>query len=104
MAGKPGRSGGSRPNTGGARPGAGRRPTPPTFMEVAPTDDPLAFLRSVMQNDAADMKLRLDAAKAIMPFVHNRADTAKKPQAQEAAKKASSGRFGPSAPPLRVVS
>ena len=104
MAGKPGRSGGSRPNTGGARPGAGRKPTPPTFMEVAHTDDPLTFLRLVMANDNADMKLRLDAAKAMMPFLHNRADTAKKPQAEAAAKKASSGKFGPSAAPLRVVS
>ncbi len=104
MAGKPGRSGGSRPNTGGARPGAGRKPTPPTYMDIAPTSDPLIWLTSVMQDDSADMKLRLDAAKAIMPFVHNRAELGKKDLAAAAAKKASSGRFGPSAPPLRVVS
>jgi phage terminase small subunit len=73
-------------------------------MDIAPSNDPLIWLTSVMQDDSADMKLRLDAAKAIIPFVHTRADTAKKPQAAAAAKKASTGKFAASAPPLRVVS
>lgn len=103
MAGKPGRSGGSRANTGGARPGAGRKPTPPTFLDIAPTNDPLEFLRQVMQNDAADMKLRLAAAIAMMPFTHSKAELGKKDQAKVAAKKVGGGRFGPSSPPVRLV-
>ncbi len=103
MAGKPGRSGGARPNTGGARPGAGRKPTPATFLDIPATNDPLQFLRSVMADNAADMKLRLEAAKTLMPFLHGKAELGKKDLAQVAAKKAGSGRFGPSAPPLREV-
>jgi phage terminase small subunit len=56
-----------------------------------------------MQNDAADMKLRLEAAKCLMPFIHSRAELGKKDLAQTAAKKAGFGRFSASKPPLRVV-
>lgn len=103
MAGKPGRSGGSRANTGGARPGAGRKPAEPVFLDIAATDDPLIFLRRVMQNDAADMKLRLSAATALMPFVHAKKAEGVKDQKQDAAKKAGTGRFGASPPPVRLV-
>lgn len=103
MAGKPGRSGGSRANTGGARPGAGRKPAKPTFLDIAATDDPRIFLSRVMANDAADMRLRLEAAKALMPFTHCKAELCKKDQAQVAAKKAGTGRFGASPSPVRLV-
>lgn len=103
MAGKPGRSGGSRANTGGARPGAGRKPAKPTFLDIDATDDPLIFLSRVMQNDDADMRLRLAAAIAMMPFTHSKAELGKKDQAQVAAKKAGAGRFGATSPPVRLV-
>jgi phage terminase small subunit len=103
MAGKPGKSGGSRPNTGGARPGAGRKPTPPVFLDILATDDPLVFLRCVMADNFADMKLRLEAAKCLMPYAHSKAELGKKDVTQAAAKKASSGRYGPSKPPLLAV-
>jgi phage terminase small subunit len=56
-----------------------------------------------MQNNSADMKLRMEAAKAIMPFVHNKMTQGKGRLAQETAKKASVGRFFPNAPPIRLV-
>lgn len=100
MAGKPGRS-------GGARPGAGRPKKPPNLSDSPAllTKDPKAFLVAVMNDPATDMKVRADAAKALMPYVHGKvADQGKKAAKDEAAKKAS-GRFAPPAPPshLRVV-
>lgn len=74
MAGKPGRS-------GGARPGAGRpRKTmvlnvpagiPSEAPELKP-GSPGAFLLSVVHDAGADPKLRVDAAKALLPYVHQR--------------------------------
>jgi phage terminase small subunit len=99
MAGKPGRS-------GGARPGAGRKPSPPTLNDaIALTKDPKAFLTALMNDAGSDMKLRADAAKALMPFVHQKVGEAgKKDDAAEKAKQASAGRFAPKAPPKLVVS
>lgn len=100
MAGVKGRS-------GGARPGAGRPQTPLQFSEVksVPAEalthkDPKGFLLSLMNNDEADLKLRIEAAKALMPFLHAKVgETGKKEQKQEAAERTASGRFG-----LRAVS
>ncbi|MDO8248949.1 MAG: hypothetical protein Q7T78_04430 [Rhodoferax sp.] len=53
-----------------------------------------------MIDNAADMKLRLAAAAALMPYVHAKTSgTSKKEEAQAAAKKAGSGRFGTASPP-----
>jgi len=67
--------------------------------------DPKEFLRALMNDPAEDTKLRLEAAKTLMPFEHGKvAEQGKKAAKDEAAKKAS-GRFAPPAPPthLRVV-
>jgi phage terminase small subunit len=97
--------GGARPNTGGARPGAGRPPGPVPRVEMDPKDDPLIFLRDVMNDNEADARLRIDAAKALMPYIHQRiGDQGKKEGRQEAAKKAAAGKFKPAAPPKLVVS
>jgi phage terminase small subunit len=68
------------------------------------TKDPKAFLVAVMNDPATEMKVRADAAKALMPYVHGKvAEPGKKEAKNEAARKAS-GRFAPPAPPaLRVV-
>lgn len=104
MAGKPGRS-------GGARPGAGRKPKAPVTIkvEVPPSietlahADPKVFLLALMNDLQADVKLRADAAKALMPFMHQkRGEGGKKEQGQEAAKKVAS-RFAPAAPPKLVA-
>ena len=50
------------------------------------------------------MRLRLNAAVALMPYVHAKAgETGKKDAKQDAAKKASAGKFAPSHAPVRLV-
>lgn len=67
------------------------------------TSDPKRVLVALMNDTNEEPKLRLEAAKALMPFVHARvADQGKKAAKNEAAKKAAN-RFAPSAPPLRMV-
>lgn len=82
MAGVKGRSG-----SGGPRPGSGPKPKPPTLLQAAKeSSDPVDFLRSVMNDQMADAKLRVDAAKALMPYVHGKkAEGGKKEQRQAAA-------------------
>lgn len=97
MAGKPGRS-------GGARPGAGRKPNEPTILKLAATyDDPEKFLTAVMNDSGTDVKVRVDAAKALMPFRHKKlGEGGKKEQKDDAAKKVA-GRFAAGAPPKLVA-
>jgi len=65
--------------------------------------DPKDFLKALMNDAGEDMKLRMDAAKTLMPFVHQRkGEGGKKEAKQEAAEKAAS-RFAPSAPPKLVA-
>jgi phage terminase small subunit len=99
MAGKPGKS-------GGARPGAGRKPKAPAILALAATyDDPEKFLRAVMNDSGTEAKLRVDAAKALMPFTHQKiGEGGKKDAKQDAAKKAGGGKFAPAAPPRLVHS
>jgi phage terminase small subunit len=105
MAGVKGRSGGARPNTGGWRPGAGRPPNPPVICEeVKPSEDPRLVLLEVMNNTALDMKLRLDAAKALMPYMHSRkGEGGKKGERKAAAQVAAMGRFAPADKPRLIV-
>jgi len=74
MAGQPGRSGGARINAGGRRKGAGRplgsRNKPRLIDGLPLTQDPLEWLMALMRHEAAPMRLRLAAAKALMPFLH----------------------------------
>lgn len=97
MAGVKGRS-------GGARSGAGRKPKPPTILQLAATyDDPAKFLAAVMNDSETDLKIRTDAAKALMPYKHQKlGEGGKKEQKQAAAEKVA-GRFSASAPPRLVA-
>ncbi len=108
MAGVKGKSGGARPSTGGARPGAGRKPKPPPEMPNAGTtggdQDPKQFLLNVMNDDLADPRLRMDAAKALLPFVHQKlGEGGKKDERLNSAKRAGAGKFSAAPPPLRLV-
>lgn len=70
------------------------------------TSDPKAILIAIMNDANEEPKLRMEAAKALMPFVHGKvAEQGKKDAQKEAAAKAAGGKFGrPAAPPgLRVV-
>lgn len=65
--------------------------------------DPKQFLLAAMNDQNTEQKLRVDAAKALMPFMHQRlGEGGKKDAKAEAAKKAAS-KFGALAPPLKLV-
>ena len=76
MAGMKGRSGGARKNSGGARPGAGRPPgsrNRPVLIDGLPvTDCPEKWLLALVNRTAAPLRVRVHAAKALMPFMHAR--------------------------------
>lgn len=103
MAGVKGKSGGPRVNSGGARPGAGRKPKEPTILQLSATyDDPARFLAAVMNDSGTDVKIRTDAAKALMPYKHPKlGEGGKKEQKQADAKKVVGG-FSAMAPPKLV--
>lgn len=97
---------------GGARAGAGRKPKPPDTVNVEVPEsiaklahsDPKVFLFALMNDLAADVKIRADAAKALMPYIHHKVgEIGKKEERANAAKKASGGKFAASAPPKLVV-
>ena len=102
MAGKPGMKGG-----GGARAGAGRKPQPKEEKLTLATNGhqtPLEFLLSVMNDNDVDDKLRLDAAKTAAQYCHpKKGEGGKKDERQDAADKARTGKFAPSAPPRLIV-
>lgn len=108
---------------GGRREGAGRKRAEPVLLRVAvPASDsgsklidadqltlahkdPKIFLLALMNDLEADIKLRADAAKSLMPFMHmKKGEGGVKDERKEAAKKAGAGKFGAAPPPLRVVS
>ena len=74
MAGIKGRSGGARKNAGGRRAGAGRplgsRNKPRLIHDLPETADPLQWLLNAMNHEALPLRLRMAAAKALMPFMH----------------------------------
>ena len=106
---------------GGKRVGAGRKPNPiKTLFIPVPVEaiekqpatqisdslthkDPKVFLLALMNDLEADVKLRADAAKALMPFMHPKIAEGVKDQRKEDAKKAGAGKFGASAPPRLIV-
>ena len=95
MAGVKGRS-------GGARPGAGRPKKEPTILQLAATySDPLPFLMAVVNDQGTDIKIRVDAAKAALPYKHAKpGEVGKKEQQQANAEKVAS-RFSALPAPVR---
>jgi len=70
------------------------------FSRAMTFTDPKAFLIATMNDYDADAKLRVDAAKALMPFIHPRkGEGSKKEEKEDAAKKAGKGKFGAAPPP-----
>jgi phage terminase small subunit len=66
--------------------------------------DPKAFLLAAMNDGELEPKLRIDAAKALMPFTHAKlGEGGKKDQKQDAAAKAGAGKFAAAAPPKLVA-
>lgn len=95
---------GTKEKSGGARIGAGRPRREPEFINVLATSNPVAFLTSVMNSSDTDTRLRVDAAKALMPYLYaKKREGGKKEEQANAAKKASTGRFGLRPPPPKLV-
>lgn len=96
---------GAKGRSGGARPGAGRPKKKPDVLDVPveQTTDPRKFLTDLMNNLAVDIKLRADAAKALLSAEIRTAEAkGKKEQKQEAAQRVA-GRFAAAAPPKLVA-
>lgn len=104
-------------NRGGKRPGAGRKKKPPVLLADAPVNTPvntprpavgepdsLRVLRAIATNTSIDLKMRLEAAKALAPYeAVRKGEGGKKDERKDAAKKAGTGRFAPAAPPRMGV-
>lgn len=76
---------------GGRRPGAGRPKLEPIVLPPVLGRTPAEFLLSVMNNEAVDARLRIEAAKILMPYFHQRVDVSKKAAAQVKAMTAHEG-------------
>lgn len=104
MAGVKGRS-------GGARHGAGRKPTPTTTVTPETAGvvdgeplDPRPTLELVALGHINVSPSQLRALTALLPYVHSKkGEGGKKDQRADAAKKANVGRFTPAAPPRLVA-
>ncbi len=97
---------------GGARKGAGRlaggqnratREANEAARSLPQTNDPVAWLTALMTDSNQGVRLRIEAAKALLPYVHAKKAGGVKDQKQDAAKKAGTGRFAGSMPPVRLV-
>lgn len=104
MAGKPGRSGGPRENSGGARPGAGRPPKEPQ-KPAEPTDkrDPLEFLLDVMQGKLEPSPDQLKAAIAATQYLHTKKGDGGKKEGELAAAKKVASKYAVSTPPRLIA-
>ncbi len=75
----------------------------PDDIEIAEHTDPKLFLMEVMNLSGVDLRMRVDSAKALLPFMHKKlGEGGKKDQQAENANKVAS-RFAPSAPPKLVA-
>lgn len=94
---------GVRGRSGGARPGAGRKPKPTVVVDAGMA--PLEFLRGVMVGAIDARPEQLKAAIAAARYMHAPPTSGVKAEAAERAKKAGSGgRFGArTAPPLALI-
>lgn len=93
---------------GGARKGAGRlaggqnratREANEAARAVPQTNDPVAWLTNLMTDPQQAIRMRIEAAKALLAYVHPKIKTGAKQSEQAALKKASTGKFAASAPP-----
>ena len=88
--------------------GGANVPKPPPqadeVVDIPSTTDPMEFLTNLMNEPAADIRIRADVAKALIPFKHQKlGEGGKKDQKNEDAKKVAS-RFAAAAPPqLKAV-
>jgi phage terminase small subunit len=104
MSGVKGRSGGPRANSGGARPGAGRKPKEVVPVEAKDAkDDALKLLLDIAFGRIKVAPEQLKAAIAAVQYTHTkRHDGGKKEDAKEKASIAAE-KFGARPSPLKLV-
>lgn len=80
-------------------------PPPIVNSTVKTFEDPLEFLKSVMNDTTEEIDTRKDAAKAMLPYLHPKKGEGGKKDARHAAAKvaATASKFGAMAPPKLVV-
>lgn len=68
-------------------------------------EDPLDFLKAVMNDPNKEIDVRKDAAKAMLPYIHPKKGETGKKESRNAAAKVAAGasKFGAMAPPKLVV-
>lgn len=66
-------------------------------------DDPLEFLKTIMNDDKKEIEVRKDAAKAMLPYIHPKKGEGGKKDAKLGAAKAAHSKFSGMAPPKLVV-
>lgn len=65
--------------------------------------DPLIILKAIMLDETQEPRIRVDAAKALLPYTHQKlGETGKKEQKKNNAIKLSQGRFGSQEPPKTI--
>jgi len=79
------------------------KPVPEVVRAAGEYDDPLEFLKSVMNDRAEDIDTRKDAAKAMLPYLHSKKGEGGKKDAKQAAAKAVASKFMGMAPPQLIV-
>jgi len=78
-------------------------PEPKTPRPDGEYDDPLEFLKYVMNSRSEDIDTRKDAAKAMLPYLHSKKGEGGKKDAKQAAAKAVASKFTGMAPPQLIV-
>ena len=77
---------------------------PPENTDINQTfEDPLDFLKAVMNSTYTDLETRKDAAKALMPYIHTKKGEGGKKEQKGAAAKEAAKKFATIAPPRLVA-
>lgn len=96
-----------RSDRGGVGAGTSAAAPPPfadNMVDIPTTSDPMEFLTKLMNEPTADIRIRADVAKALMPFKHQKlGEGGKKDQKNDAAKAAANKFSTPPAPGLKRV-
>lgn len=99
-----GKWGGARPNSGGKRDGAGRKPNPKPEPVVIQGSDMLEMLQGVALGLIDATPLQVRAAIAAVQYTHvKKGDGGKKEAKEKAASEAGRGKFAPASAPRLVV-
>lgn len=93
----------SKPALSGKSAGGPRAPVDFDIDANTNFTDPKAFLVAAMNDGRTEQKLRVDAAKALMPFMHQKLGEGGKKEQRDAEAKKVASRFSPGAPPKLVA-